>query len=782
MGKSLVIVESPAKIKALSQFLGSGYIFESSFGHIRDLPENQFGIDIEKDFEPNYVTLSDKKQVISKLKKAAQGCDSVLLAPDPDREGEAIAWHISKILPAGIPIKRVTFNSITKAAVREALAHPLDIDMSLVNAQQARRLLDRLVGYTISPLLNKRLRRQKGKAVSAGRVQSSALKMVVDREREIEAFRPKEYWTLIAQLETQKAPKPFEATLFSIDGKKIEKEPVANKVENEDYVLINTAERANAIADDLQKNNFVVGNVTRGEKKRFPEAPFITSTLQQEAWRHFHFSPSKTMQIAQQLYEGVDLGRDGVEGLITYMRTDSVRISKEALDGVRSFIVQEFGQNFLNYEVRSFEVKKSAQDAHEAIRPTALEHPPEVVRKYLSRDQFQLYSLIWKRFVACQMMPAIYDTMVVDIIAGPKYLLRATGSILRFQGFLAVYEEKQDEIEKGDGEGLIPPLEEKDPLRLLDLAKTQSFTRPPPRYTEASLIKALERSGIGRPSTYAAIMNKIQSRDYTIKEAGRLKPTELGRIITGMLEDNFTRIVDIGFTAAMEDDLELVAESKKEWKVLLADFWKEFAPTLKLAETHAQVPKIETEFVCPKCGAKLQKIWSKSKYFLGCTNYPTCDYTSSLEQATFSPSDYAEDFNWDQKCPRCGLEMKLRFGRYGPFLGCSTFPQCRGIVSIPKKGEREEKFEEVACPAEGCEGKLLRRRSRFGKYFLSCSTFPDCDVIGNDIETIRAKYAGRPKTAYTKKQKGGTKMPAKKVKKAIKKVVKKKAKKKTTKR
>ena len=782
MGKSLIIVESPAKIKTLKQFLGSGFVFESSYGHIRDLPDKEFGIDIDNHFEPKYQTMPDKKEVISKLKKAASECDVVYLSPDPDREGEAIAWHISQILPKETLIKRVAFNSITKEAVRDALQHPSDIDMALVNAQQARRLLDSIVGYSISPLLNKRLRRGRGKSVSAGRVQSVALKIVVDREREIAAFVPQEYWNIFCQMRAEKGEKPFKATLFSIDGMRLEKEPVAGKQEGKDFVLLQNEESSKKVVQDLQHASYVVTKVERKEKKRNPEAPFITSTLQQEASRHFRFSPARTMQIAQTLYEGVDLGSEGAEGLITYMRTDSVRLSPEALDQVRDYIMKEYGQDFLPESPRFFQLKKSAQDAHEAIRPTNLSHHPDAIEQFLTRDQYLLYSLIWKRFVACQMTHAVYDTCSVDIQADTKYLLRATGSVMKFKGFLALYEEKTDDEDTKDEDKMLPPLNEKDLLKLEELFSEQSFTRPPPRFSEASLVKELEKSGIGRPSTYAAIMNKIQSRDYTEKEQGRLKPTELGCLISDMMEASFKDIVNIGFTAEMEDELELVAENKKDWKNILSEFWNKFNPTLTLAETEAYVPRVETDLPCPKCGSKLQKIWFKSKYFLGCTNYPTCDYTSSLEEATFDKNDYAEDFNWNQTCPNCSAEMKLRFGKFGPFLGCTNYPKCKGIVNIPKKGESVQTEEsKTPCPAKGCQGTLSQRRSRFGKLFYSCSEFPSCDVIGNSIDACLTKYEGREKTAYEKKanQKRrpnmATKTTTKAAKPAAKKTVAKKA-------
>jgi DNA topoisomerase I len=753
MGKSLIIVESPAKIKTLKKFLGANFLFESSLGHIRDLPQKGFGIDVEKDFEPQYAILPDKKEVIDKLKKAAKAVDIVYLSPDPDREGEAIAWHIASILPKGTKIKRVTFNEITKDAVTEALKHPREIDQSLVDAQQARRLLDRIVGYKISPILMRRVQGARDGGLSAGRVQSVALKMVVDREKEIEAFVPVEYWNIGSMLQTKKDDMAFRAFLYSIDGKKVEKEAISGK----DIYLIPDEKTAKDIVSKLQNSTYKVLTVEKKEKRRNPVAPFITSTLQQEASRHYGFSASRTMNIAQSLYEGVDFGNEGAEGLITYMRTDSVRLSPEAIEAARKYVMSTYGKEFLPPEGRQFTAKKSAQDAHEAIRPTNLQRSPDAIKSYLSDDQYKLYSLIWKRFVSCQMNAAVYDTVSCDIETNHNMILRATGSTLKFPGFLAVYEERQDrdssEEKTREEDRLLPLLEENQPLLLMEVQSQQAFTRPPPRFTEASLVKELEKSGIGRPSTYATIMNKIQSRDYTVKEKGTLKPTELGRVIAQMLEDNFKMIMDIGFTAIMEDELEHVAESQKNWKELLKEFWKEFFPLVETAEKEAFVPRIMTDKDCPVCGNKLQKIWAKKKYFYGCSTYPTCNFTAPLEALEFKREDYDPHFDWDQKCPKCSSEMKLRFGKFGPFLGCSNYPDCRGIVNIPKLGEVP--IEEMpTCPALGCDGKLTPRRSRFGKIFYSCSNYPDCDVITNDLDHLYEKYENHPKTAYVPKKKG----------------------------
>ncbi|MFI5333808.1 MAG: type I DNA topoisomerase [Chlamydiales bacterium] len=768
MRKALIIVESPTKIKTLKKFLGKGYSFESSIGHIRDLPQKGFGIDVEHDFEPQYAILPDKKDVIQKLKKAAKLVDVVYLSPDPDREGEAIAWHIASILPPDTEIKRVTFNEFTKDAVMSALQHPREIDQALVDAQQARRLLDRIVGYKISPILTRRVQGARDGGLSAGRVQSVALKLVVDREKEIDAFIPIEYWNIGSILQTKEKEGTFRAGIHSVEGKRLEKEPIPGK----EVYTISSKETAEQITNKLKRAKYTVSSVEKKEKRRNPYAPFITSTLQQEASRHYGFSAARTMNIAQGLYEGVDLGHEGSEGLITYMRTDSVRLAPEAIEGARHLIQSEYGKEFLPSEGKQYVTKKSAQDAHEAIRPTNLQYSPEKIKNFLHEDQFKLYLLIWRRFLASQMNPAVYDTISCDIDTDQNILLRATGSILKFSGFLAVYEEKEDKDhvaeEKGREEDkILPPLKEGQVLKLIEVESEQSFTRPPPRFTEASLIKELEKLGIGRPSTYASIMNKIQSRDYTEKEKGTLKPTELGRVIAQMLEDNFKLIMDVGFTAAMEDELEFVAENKKNWKELIREFWKNFIPTVETAEKEAFVPRVMTDIDCPDCGHKLQKIWSRRKYFYGCSDYPTCKFTAPVEALNFKKEEYADDFNWEQPCPKCGSPMKLRHGKFGPFLGCTKYPECKGIVNIPKKGEPLPE-NMPTCPARGCDGKMVQRRSRFGKPFFSCSNYPDCDVIVNDLEELDKKYQDHPKTPYVKKskfkdkfKKGGKKMEEK---------------------
>lgn len=759
MKKTLVIVESPAKIKTLQKFLGPEYIFASSIGHIRDLPQKDFGIDVDHDFDPTYVTMPDKKDVIATLKAESKKVDQVLLAPDPDREGEAIAWHIASILPKDTPIQRITFYSITKNQVLEALKHPRDIDESLVNAQQARRLLDRIVGYKISPILTRRVKRGRS-GTSAGRVQSIALKFVVEREKEIEAFTSVEYWNIYVTFDGKKT---FDSQLISVDGKKVDKESSGKK----DIFVIPNKEIADNLVQKLASSSYSVNKIDKKEKKRNPVPPFITSTLQQEASRHYGFSANRTMNIAQGLYEGIDMDHEGTEGLITYMRTDSVQVSKEGIDNAREHILKEFGQDYLPEKPVIYKSKKSAQEAHEAIRPTNLQHPPDLIKKYLSADEYKLYLLIWRRFIASQMKPAIYDTMSVDIETSSNMVLRSTGSVIKFRGFLAVYEEKQDLVAsdpKQNGAEILPPLEIGQNLTSKEIDPVQSFTKPPPRYTEASLVKELEKSGIGRPSTYASIMNKIQSREYTTKEGMALKPTELGRVIAEMLDANFHMVMDVEFTVKMEDELELIAEDKKDWKKVISEFWAYFNPYVEKAEKEAVVPKVDTDIKCPTCKkGHLQKIWSRNKYFYGCSNYPDCDFTEAVEGLNFDKSKYAEDFNWEQKCPNCEAEMTLRHGRFGPFLGCSKYPDCKGIVNIPKKGEEVMSPEDRPdCPAIGCDGKIMARKSRFGKTFFSCTNYPDCDVIVNDLDDLSTKYPDHPKTAYVKKAKGKRKKTTRK--------------------
>lgn len=744
MKKSLIIVESPAKIKTLKKLLGKQFIFASSLGHVADLPAKEFGIDIENNFTPQYQILPDKQEVINNICKLAKDCDIVYLSPDPDREGEAIAWHIANHLPKGTPTKRIAFNAITQRAVQEALKNPRDIDMDLVDAQQARRLLDRIVGYKISPILSRKLQQRSG--ISAGRVQSVALKLVVDREKDIENFVPVEYWPIQVLLEDPRSKKTFTANLHSVEGKRFEKE--APKDKESSVTLISSQSQAQTYVDLLEKAQYQVSRVEEKEKKRNPSPPFITSTLQQEASRHFAFSSSRTMMVAQTLYEGVELNEDTV-GLITYMRTDSVRIDPEAIQQARSYIQKTFGAEYLPAQPNIYTTKKTTQDAHEAIRPTNISLTPDSIADKLSPEQFKLYSLIWKRFVASQMTPAIYDTLSVTISTDVQIDFRASGSLLKFKGFLATYEEKDDDADQKD-EILLPPLQVNDTLVKQKVTAEQSFTKPLPRFTEASLIKELEKSGIGRPSTYAAIMNKIQSRDYTTKEKQRLYPTDLGKVISQFLESNFPQIMDVRFTAFMEDELELIANHKKSWSVLIKEFWDQFIPTVMTAEQEAIIPRIVTNTPCPQCHqGRLVKIWAKNHYFFGCSEYPDCEFKTSEEELNFNKGDYAEDTPWDGPCPICKGPMKIKHGRFGSFLGCVNYPECRGTITLLKKGV-EAQAEPVPCPATGCSGSITPKRSRYNKIFYSCSEYPNCSVIGNDIQQVLDKYTGTVQTPYVK--------------------------------
>lgn len=751
MKKALIIVESPAKIKTLKKFLGPDYLFESSIGHIRDLPPKKFGIDMENNFEPEYEILEGKKKVITALKKAAKSAEMVYLSPDPDREGEAIAWHISQILPKGTKYQRITFNEITKEAVKKAIKQPREINKNLVDAQQARRFLDRIVGYKISPILHQKIRRSTH-TLSAGRVQSVALKIVVEREREIDAFIPIEYWNLSAHL--LKGKKNLISNLHSVNDLRVEKEETNKKV-----YIINKAKKAKIVKDALDNSVYNITKIDKKERKRKPSPPFITSTLQQEASRHHRFSSKKTMMLAQNLYEGIDIG-EGTEGLITYMRTDSIRISNEALNTCRPHISIIYGDQYLPEKPIAYGSKKGAQDAHEAIRPTNFEYSPEKIKQHLTPDQFKLYSLIWKRFFASQMKNAVYDTVSVDIEAIPNghkdktiknMLMRLSGSNLKFKGFLVAYQEKTDEAET-EKEMILPPLKVGETLKHEKTEMTQSFTKPPGRFTEASLVKELERSGIGRPSTYAAIMNKIQSRAYTIKEKGTIIPTDLGKIICGMLEENFEDIMDIQFTAEMEQTLDKIAVENVDWKKFLGKFWDKFKDEVAKAKKEAKVPKLPTDIDCPKCKEnKLNKVFANDKYFYGCSGYPDCTYSAPVEEdKEIDKSEYADDFDWEQKCPKCGGEMKVRTSRYGHFLGCADYPKCKTIINIPKKGEAIIK-DLPPCPAIGCDGNLVQRKSRYGKTFFSCSNFPDCNVIANSVDEVKEKYINHKKTAYEKK-------------------------------
>ncbi len=701
--KALIIVESPAKTKTLKNFLGDEYLVEASMGHVRDLPEKDFGVDIEDGFTPTYITLPERKEVLQRLGEAAQKASEVYLASDPDREGEAIAWHLKEALNLQ-HARRIEFNEITRQAVQQALQHPRDIDMNRVNAQQARRILDRIVGYRLSPLLWKKANRN---TLSAGRVQSVAVRLVVEREREIEAFVPEEYWTITARLTPDTESNTFDATLRLRDGEKLE---------------LHNEQEANAVVQELQGAQYVVQKIKRSERKRNPSPPFITSTLQQEAARKLGFSAKRTMQIAQQLYEGVELGEQGSVGLITYMRTDSTRVAAEAQAQAREYIGREFGERYLPEKPPQYRSRGGAQDAHEAIRPTVVGRTPDSVKPYLSKEQYELYRLIWQRFIASQMASAVLDVVTVDIQAG-RYTFRATGSSVKFDGFMRVYVEGKDNGELSDEERPpLPPMMEGQVLTLLQLLPEQHFTEPPPRYTEATLVKALEEKGIGRPSTYATILSTIVERGYVELKDKRFYPTQLGIAVTDYLVKHFPDILDVQFTASVEQQLDDIEEGKQEWREVLRAFYEPFAQRLAETEKSNEVVRIEpkeTDYTCPACGAKMLLREGRYGKFLGCSRYPEC---KTVVKVTRNGEPAPPDRPSDEVCDQCGSPMVIRWGRYGDYLAC-TNEQCGARKPL-------EKAVGVTCPACG-QGQLVERKARKGKMrgkvFYGCNRYPECD-------------------------------------------------------
>ena len=766
MADSLVIVESPAKAKTINKYLGKNFVVTSSVGHIKDLPKSKIGIDVEDNFKPQYVVIRGKSKVISEIKKLAKDKNNIYLAPDPDREGEAIAWHIaSELKSKKDKIFRITFNEITKSAVQKAIENPGEIDINKVNAQQARRILDRLVGYKISPLLWRKL----FTGLSAGRVQSVALKMICDREEEILAFKAKEYWSIKADLKTPRND-TVTASLLKKDNKKLE---------------IPDQKTTDSILDELKKEKFSIKDITKQKKNRRPYAPFITSTLQQEAARHYYFNANKTMRTAQSLYEGVNIGPEGTTGLITYMRTDSTRIAESAINEARKFIASQYGNDYLPSKPVRYISKKSAQDAHEAIRPTSPSRTPESIKQYLSADQFKLYTLIWKRFIACQMKNAVISQTSVDISAG-KYTFRLSGSVIVFPGYMKLYIEKTDneqDSENDKSSNYLPELNKGEILELLKLLPKQHFTQPPPRFTEATLIKTLEEKGIGRPSTYAAIMTRIQDKNYTTKLKGRFHPTELGLIVIRALTDSFAHIMNEKFTAAMESDLDNIEKGSKEWTDILREFYKDFDKELQEATKSMQIKPIETDITCEKCGKNMLVRWSHKGGYLSCSGYPDCKYTMRYTKdadgkiiatkpeepeptdevcecgqpmvirnsrygkflacstypkckKTRSLEGESDDKKTkkpkllDEKCPKCGSQLVERSGRYGNFFACSNFPKCRYI-----KPEESN----VNCPEEGCDGKLIKRKGKRGTPFYGCSNYPKCSYITKSLEGLKSK-------------------------------------------
>jgi DNA topoisomerase-1 len=719
VAKNLLIVESPTKTKTLKKFLGRQYAVEASLGHIRDLVKKDMGIGPA--YEPHYAVLAAKKEVVQKLRKAAKEAEVVYLAPDPDREGEAIAWHIAEVLGKNPEqVRRVTFNEITKRAVLAALEHPGQIDLRKVDAQQARRVLDRMMGFRLSPLLWEKVKQ----GLSAGRVQSVALKMVCERQAEIDAFVPVEYWNLGADL-AAKLPPAFEARLQKIDGKKAE---VGNGTD------------AARIVADLEKGTFKVAAVERKQAQQRPGAPFITSRLQQEAARRFGFSVKRTMALAQGLYEGTEVGDRGQVGLITYMRTDSTRVADEAVDAVRELIGATYGPVSLPEKPNVYKSKKGAQDAHEAIRPTSFDLPPEAVRAYLRDDEWKLYKLIWDRFVASQMQPAIFDVTQIDISAGEKgrYVLRASGRVLKSAGFLAVYREAPEEGQADEGEeATLPAVSEGEVLALQKVTSEQKFTQPPAAYSEATLVKALEESGIGRPSTYATILSTLTDRDYVEKVEGRFRPSALGTLVNGMLQKGFHDIINEGYTAELEEQLDKIEDGLIEWKSAIADFDRKFTKDLETAGE--QMPNVKREGVpigetCPLDGGQLLMRFGRFGAFIACSNYPECKYTREVNVPTAVANGGAGAAGASSEapaaeeevpaCPECGRPMQIRRSRFGTFWGCTGYPECKGIQKIGPKPEAP-KPTGVACP-ECDKGEIEEKRSRRGKVFYSCNRYPDC--------------------------------------------------------
>ena len=712
----LVIVESPAKAKTIKKYLGSGYSVKASVGHVKDLPKSKMGVDPENGFAPTYEVIKGKAKVLADIKRAARSAERTYLATDPDREGEAIAWHIAEEVGGpGTDIRRVLFNEITKKAVQEAIQHPLELDRRKFDSQQARRVLDRLVGYQISPILWRKVRR----GLSAGRVQSVAVRLVVERETEIAAFTAVEYWTLDAQL-SGKLPPAFLARLSRLGGQKVE---IKDQAVTAQLVL------------ELQGAAYRVAKVDRRERRRNPAAPFITSKLQQEAANRLHFTAKKTMTLSQRLYEGIELGEEGSVGLITYMRTDSTRLSNDAIGEARALITKQYGKEFVPAEPNVFKQSKKAQDAHEAIRPTSLEYTPDRVRQFLDPDMFRLYELIWNRFLACQMMPAIYDQTAVEIEAG-RAIFRATGTILKFAGYLAVYGEKPDESQDKTPEekeaaaddtpsGELPPLEVGEVLVLDKLLPAQHFTQPPPRFTEASLVKELEEKGIGRPSTYAAILSVIQDKEYVEKRENRFYPTDLGTLVTELLVKAFPNVVDVHFTAGMEEQLDGIAEGTEEWVHVLEQFYTPFKKTLAEAELQMRDVKREetpTDLKCEKCGLAMVIKWGKMGRFLACSGYPECKTTMDFETKPDGSIAPVQEQLTDKVCGKCGKPMAVKRGRFGRFLACTGYPECKSSQPIGIG---------INCPT--CTvGELTERRTRRGKIFFGCNRYPECTFAAWD--------------------------------------------------
>jgi len=711
MTQSLVIVESPAKTKTLKKYLGKGFEILASYGHVRDLKPKEGAVDPSHDFKMTYEVIDRNKKHFDAIVKAMKKADALYLATDPDREGEAISWHIYEMLNDKKLLKdkivhRVSFNQITKKAVTEAMAHPRELSIDMVNAQQARRALDYLVGFNLSPLLWKKIRA----GLSAGRVQSPALRMIVEREEAIEAFVPQEFWSIEADVNKSKTD--FVAKLNEYKGEKLKQFSVNNA---------DDAESARQALLDAAGQTLTVVKVEKKQRKRNPQPPFTTSTLQQEASRKLGFSAQRTMRVAQQLYEGIDIGGDGTAGLISYMRTDSVSLAAEALVEIRELISKRFGATEVPATPNIYKTKsKNAQEAHEAIRPTSANYVPGEIKSNLTSDQFKLYELIWKRTIACQMIHATLDMVGVNLKAGDVGIFRASGSTVRNPGFMAVYQESVDDSKGEKDERILPPMEEGDSITLNAIRSEQHFTEPPPRFTEASLVKTLEEHGIGRPSTYASIISTLVAREYVLLEKRRFEPTDVGRVVNKFLTKYFSQYVDYEFTAKLEDQLDAVSRGEQQWLPVMEQFWGPFKERIDDTDANVQRKDVTQEAIdekCPKCESQLSIRLGRRGRFIGCTNYPECDYTRDMDGNSKDEPEVVEG----RKCPECESHLIIRSGRYGKFIGCSNYPNCKHMEPLEKPADTD-----VECPK--CkQGSILQRKSRRGKIFYSCSRYPDCD-------------------------------------------------------
>ncbi|MGD8514315.1 MAG: type I DNA topoisomerase [Granulosicoccaceae bacterium] len=742
MAKNLVIVESPAKAKTINKYLGKDYQVLASYGHVRDLKPKEGAVDTAHGFAMNYQPIEKNQKHVDAIAKALKKADALWLATDPDREGEAISWHLYEMLKQrklleGKTVGRVVFHEITKRAIQDAIQHPRELSMDLINSQQARRALDYLVGFNLSPLLWKKIRR----GLSAGRVQSPALRMIVEREEEIEKFKPREYWTIEA--DTKVGKKGFSAKLQQYQGKKLSQFSITST---------DQAHKAEAELSKAANGKLLVAKIEKKQRKRNPAAPFTTSTLQQEASRKLGFTAQRTMRIAQQLYEGIDTG-DGAVGLITYMRTDSVTLANDALEEIRSVISSRYGKQNVPKEPRVYKTKaKNAQEAHEAIRPTSAERDPVSIKKHLSAEQFKLYSLIWKRTIACQMIHATIDTVAADLAAGDAGIFRANGSTIVDPGFIAVYQEGKDDEKAGEeDEKLLPPMEEGDSVTLEKIRPEQHFTEPPPRFNEATLVKALEEHGIGRPSTYASIISTLQNREYVEMEKRRFIPTDVGRVVNRFLTNYFPKYVDYDFTALLEDDLDAVSRGEKDWVPLMRDFWDPFKKLVDYTEENVDRRDVTHEKIdekCPKCGGDLSIRLGRRGRFIGCMNYPECDYARNLNG---DDNEADQEIVKGRKCPECDHDLVVKHGRYGKFIGCSHYPKCKYIEPIEKP-----KDTGVKCP-ECNKGNMLLRKSRYGKVFYSCERYPDCTyAVWNEPLDEKCPDCGWPMLTVKTTKKRGT--------------------------